>query len=443
MPAPSAASFQASDALLKRRDWLTILVVGIAHAASHFFQLVIPSLYASLGAEFGLDYARLGLLVSAFFVTSGLGQASSGFVVDRVGARPVLWFGLSCFVASGVLIGLANGYAMLFTAAVVAGVGNSVFHPADFSILNKRVSQARLGHAFSTHGLTGSLGWALTPVFITTLTLLFNWRVAAFGAAALVATVLLMTVLARRLLAGDIHEAGGRQGAAGAGQDKPGGRAPGRPDPAQAALPTGVLATIGALAARPALWGAFLFFGMTSVALSAVQNYTIPLLGKLYGLSAVTASTALSGYMVCSALGMIIGGFLVSATPRTERVVGASLCMAGLVLVVLALGWIPAWLAAPMVGLAGLCSGMSGPSRDMLIRSVTPKGALGSVYGLVYSGMDVGAALGPLAFGIMLDAGLGHGPWLAAGAAFAVGALLASLIARAARAPSQAWSKAA
>ncbi len=202
---------------------------------------------------------------------------------------------------------------------------------------------------------------------------------------------------------------------------------------AAAEVPSGVLGTLAALAARPALWGAFLFFAMTSIALSAVQNYTIPLLGQLYGLSSVSASSALSGYMVCAALGMIIGGFLVSATPRTERVVGGSLCMAGAVLVVLALGLVPDWLAAPAVGLAGLFSGMSGPSRDMLIRSVTPKGALGSVYGLVYSGMDVGAALGPLAFGLMLDAGLGHGPWLSAGLAFAIGALLASLIARAAR----------
>src|SRR5690606_18556902 len=79
-------------------DWKVISLVGVAHAGSHFFQLVIPSLYVSLAAAFGLDFAQLGLLVSIFFVISGLGQASSGFVVDRLGARPVLWFGLACFV---------------------------------------------------------------------------------------------------------------------------------------------------------------------------------------------------------------------------------------------------------------------------------------------------------------------------------------------------------
>lgn len=400
---------------LRRRDWQIILLIGVAHSSSHFFQLVLPSLYVSLGTEFGLDFARLGLLVSVFYVVSGLGQASSGFVVDRIGARPVLWFGLACFVLSAVLIGAANGYAMLMLAAAIGGIGNSVFHPADYSIINHRVSPPRLGHAFSLHGLTGNLGWALTPVFITTITLLANWRVAAFSAAALVAVVLLMTVIGRDLLGGAAPaEAGGKSAARPAAQES-------------------VWQTLAALLARPALWGAFLFFACTSIALSSVQNYTIPLLGQLYDLSKVAASSALSGYMVASALGMAAGGFLVSANSRTELTVTAALIMAGLTLVVLAMGWVPAGWAALVVGLAGFCSGVAAPSRDMLIRRVTPKGATGSVYGLVYSGMDVGSALGPLGFGLLLDAGMAHGPWVGAGVAFAAAALLAQWIAVQAR----------
>ncbi|OZI58050.1 MFS transporter [Bordetella genomosp. 1] len=403
---------------LRRRDWQTILLIGVAHASSHFFQLLLPSLYVSLGQEFGLDFARLGLLVSMFYVVSGVGQASSGFVVDRIGARPVLWFGLACFVLSAGLIGSANGYAMLMLAAVIGGVGNSIFHPADYSLINHRVSPARLGHAFSLHGLTGNLGWALTPVFITSITLLSNWRVAAFSAAALVALVLLLTVLGRHLLGGDEAPAGAR---ADAPQARP-------------AAPSGsALQTLRDLLARPALWGAFLFFACTSVALSSVQNYTIPLLQQLYDVSKVVASSALSGYMVASAVGMAAGGFLVSATPRTERTVTAALILAGLTLVVLALGWVPSTFAPAVVALAGFCSGVAAPSRDMLIRRVTPKGATGSVYGLVYSGMDVGSALGPLGFGLLLDAGLAHGPWVGAGIAFALAAILAQWIAIQAR----------
>ncbi|WP_373797726.1 MFS transporter, partial [Achromobacter insuavis] len=273
----TAASNLASDAAVRRRDWQIILLIGVAHASSHFFQLVLPSLYVSLGNEFGLDFARLGLLVSTFYVVSGIGQASSGFVVDRIGARPVLWFGLSCFVLSGLLIGSATGYTMLMAAAVVGGIGNSVFHPADYSIINHRITAPRLGHAFSAHGLTGNLGWALTPVFMTSITLLANWRVAAYSAAALVAFVLLLTVLGRHLL-------GGAEPAQ-ADDAKAGARAVPKPQ-------EGVLTTLATLLSKPALWGAFLFFACTSIALSSVQNYTIPLLGQLYDLSKVAASSA-------------------------------------------------------------------------------------------------------------------------------------------------------
>ena len=265
----SAANSLASDAAVRRRDWQIILLIGVIHASSHFFQLVLPSLYVSLGNAFGLDFARLGLLVSTFYVVSGIGQASSGFVVDRIGARPVLWFGLSCFVVSGLLIGSANGYAMLMAAAVVGGIGNSVFHPADYSIINHRVTAPRLGHAFSAHGLTGNLGWALTPVFMTSITLLADWRVAAYCAAGLVALVLLLAVLGRDLIGGP---------AAAEGDVAKAGTRP-------AAAQQGVLATLATLLSKPALWGAFLFFAFTSIALSSVQNYTIPLLGQLYDLS--------------------------------------------------------------------------------------------------------------------------------------------------------------
>ncbi|WP_447920803.1 MFS transporter [Achromobacter aegrifaciens] len=418
----TAANTLALDAAARRRDWKIILLIGVAHASSHFFQLVLPSLYVSLGNEFGLDFARLGLLVSTFYVVSGIGQASSGFIVDRIGARPVLWFGLTCFVLSGLLIGSATGYTMLIGAAVVGGIGNSVFHPADYSIINHRISAPRLGHAFSAHGLTGNLGWALTPVFMTSITLLADWRVAAYSAAGLVALVLLLTVLGRNLIGGTSPQEGHADAEAGKAAVKP------------AAKPQdSVLTTLATLLSQPALWGAFLFFACTSIALSSVQNYTIPLLGQLYDLSKVAASSALSGYMVASAVGMAAGGFLVSANPRTERTVMVALILAGLTLVVLALGLVPAALAAPVVALAGFCSGVAAPSRDMLIRRVTPKGSTGSVYGLVYSGMDVGSALGPLAFGLLLDAGLRQGPWVGAGVAFAAAAFLAQWIAVQAR----------
>lgn len=415
----TAAALNPSDdsPAVKRRDWTIISLIGAAHSCSHFFQLVLPTLYLSLAAEFGYDFVALGLLASAFFLVSCLGQASSGFIVDRVGPAPVLRFGLACFVASGVLIGLSGGYAMLMLAAVVGGAGNSVFHPVDYSIINHRISPQRLGHAFSAHGLTGNLGWALTPIFMAAIIHVANWRIAAFAAAGLVAFVLALVWLGRDLLAG-------KNEASAAG---PATESAVRPSLARQT----VAQTLATLLVQPALWGAFLFFAFTSMSLSAVQNYTIPMLGHVYGIDKVLAGTALSAYMVAAAVGMLAGGFLVGATPNTERTVAVSLVLAGVLLVVLASGSIAASFAVALVALAGFCSGVAAPSRDMLIRRVTPKGATGTVYGLVYSGMDVGSSLAPVGFGVLLDAGYSRGPWIGAAIGFIIAAALAMWVARA------------
>lgn len=406
-------------AMVRRRDWYIIALVGAAHACSHFFQLVIPTLYLSLAHDYGYDFAQLGLLASIFFLMSSIGQASSGFVVDRVGATPVLWLGLGCFVLSGLLIAGSNGYWMLAMAAAVGGIGNAVFHPVDYSILNHRVSPERLGHGFSTHGLTGNLGWALAPLYMAFFIQVSGWRTAAVAASILVAIVLVLTWLGRELLSGS-------EPVAKAPKEKTGNEAD------SSAL--GALHTLRTLVSQPALWGAFLFFVCTSISLSAIQSFTIPMLGTVYGVDKLLAGSALSSYMVAGAIGIIGGGFLVSSTPRSEITVFLSLVMAALCFMLLASGWMGPLSAMGMVAMAGFFSGVAGPSRDMLIRRVAPKGATGTVYGLVYSGMDIGASLGPVAFGLMLDHGLTRGPWMGAALSFFMAALLAMAVGRAATA---------
>ncbi|WP_341669352.1 MFS transporter [Alcaligenes sp. SDU_A2] len=394
---------------LGSQDWQVIGVVGIAHASSHFFQLILPTLYISLSQEFNYDFLTLGGLVTAFYLVSCLGQASSGFLVDRVGAVPVLKVGLACFVSAALLIGLANGYVMLLAAALIGGVGNAVFHPVDYSIINHRVSPARLGHAFSTHGLTGNLGWALTPVFITTLTIYFGWRIAVLAAAALIGAVLMLVLFNQHALAGTSPMRGAR--AARQPHKEP------------------IWTTLSTLLSRPALWGAFLFFAFATAAMAVVQNYTIPMLHTTYGIDKVVAGSALSGYMLASATGMLVGGFIASSTPRSELIVFVSLIVSGTLLLVLGAGWVAPASALFFVGAAGFCSGIASPSRDMLIRRVTPKGATGAVYGLVYSGMDVGSSLAPVGFGLLLDAGLSQAPWWGAAIGYWTAAGLAVYVA--------------
>src|SRR5690625_1537950 len=175
-----------SEQLQRRQDWLLSVLIGAIDGSSHFFQLVFPTLLLYLSHAFGFVSLLLGFLVRTFLFVFVVGQASSGFVVDRIGAMPVLHFGLLSFVVSGALIAASQNYWMLFAAAIIGGEGNSVFHPVDYSIINERVSPERLGHAFSVHGLTGNLGWALAPVFITTISMWAGWRAAALGAGVLV-----------------------------------------------------------------------------------------------------------------------------------------------------------------------------------------------------------------------------------------------------------------
>ena len=184
-----------------RHDAEVIGLVGLAHGTSHFFHLMLPPLFPWLMKDFNLSYTEAGLLMTTFFVISGIGQALAGFVVDKVGSRPVLFFGIGLLAFSGVILGLSNSYAMLLLTAAIAGLGNSIFHPADFTLLNRRVAQPRLGHAFSVHGLSGNLGWAAAPVFMAGIAAAAGWQAAGFAAAAVGAVVLSILFWRRSMLA--------------------------------------------------------------------------------------------------------------------------------------------------------------------------------------------------------------------------------------------------
>ena len=173
-----------------RTDVEVIGLVGLAHGTSHFFHLMLPPLFPWLMKDFSLSYTEAGMLMTVFFVVSGVGQALAGFVVDRVGARPVLFAGIGLLALSGIALGLATSYPMLMLAAAIAGSGNSIFHPADFTLLNRRVAQPRLGHAFSVHGLSGNIGWASAPVFMAGIAATAGWHAAGFAAAGVGALVL-------------------------------------------------------------------------------------------------------------------------------------------------------------------------------------------------------------------------------------------------------------
>ena len=365
-----------------RSDLRTISLIGFAHGTSHFFHLLLPPLFPWLMPEFGLSFTQAGAMMTVFFVVSGVGQALSGFVVDRVGPRRVLLAGIACFVLAGLLLSLANGYAMLLAVGALAGLGNCVFHPADFTVLNRKVSHARLGHAFSVHGLSGNIGWAIAPVFLTGIAAAAGWRAAALGAAALGALAWLVVWLGRDATQMEAADA----------KVSPGGTA----------------TTFGFLGAG-AVWMCFLFFLLVTTAFGALQNYATPLMQNVYGLPVAAAAATLSFFLLGGAAGIAVGGVLVSRGATHDRLIAASLSAAALVAVLIASGVLPAWSVSMAMGAMGFFGGIAGPSRDLLVRQAATarfgQQAFGRVYGFVYSGLDTGLAVSPLVFGPLMDAG--------------------------------------
>lgn len=404
----SSSTPAAAPAAPLAQDARTIGLIGLAHGTSHFFHMLLPPLFPAFIRDFGLSYSELGLLVTVFFVISGIGQALAGFVVDKVGARPVLFLALACFVGAALVAAGATGYGGLMLAASLAGLGNSPFHPVDFTILNKRVSQPRLGHAFSVHGITGNLGWALAPVFLAGITALSgSWRVAYVAAAVYALGVLLLMVIQREA----IDDRSGTW----AHETRAGGQPPAEEHPL-------------AFLKLPSVWLCFAFFFWTTAALSAIQSFASPALQQMFGLPLSVTAFVVTGYMLCGAAGMVVGGFLVARVDRLERTIGWAMAAAALLLLVAGTGWLPGVATAVLASIAGFGTGLAGPSRDMLIKRAAPPGATGRVYGTVYSGLDIGFALAAPAFGALLDHGHANGIFYGSAALLMMGVFSASLV---------------
>ena len=373
----STLNFPAASVPLKQ-DASVIGLVGMAHMISHFSQLLLAPLFPWLKTEFNVSYAELGFLMTIFFVVSCAVQAASGFVVDRFGPRPVLFAGLTLIGLAAFGYALSTSYWMLAAAAVLGGVGNGVFHPVDYTLLNRKVSAPRLGHAYSVHGITGSLGWALAPAMLVPLTLAYSWRVALVAAGVLAFAVLAVLLLNHDKLT--------------------------LPVAAPIKGPSAADSSFGFLKI-PAVWMCFAFFFWYAGVLSVIQTFAPEAARQLHDVPLPLVAMCLTIYMMLSAAGMVLGGFLASDPARCERIVGMGFSIAAGVALLLALGSFAAWLVPVLFGVMGFASGMAGPSRDLLVKRSTPDNASGRVYGVVYAGLDIGQAVTPLLFGLLMDHG--------------------------------------
>jgi MFS transporter, FSR family, fosmidomycin resistance protein len=386
----SARAMHSPPATL-RQDTRTIGLVSLAHSVSHFFHLILAPLFPWIRDEFSLSYAELGVVMSAFFVVSGIGQALAGFVVDRFGARPVLYAGLALMMFAAFGLAASHSYAALLLFSGLAGLGNGVFHPVDFSILNARIDKARLGHAYSVHGLSGSLGWAVAPLFLVGIAQASSWRTAVFCAGLVAAVVLVLVLVFRAWL------------------DTPAKLQAG-PAPVGVALDAKD-GTFAFLKLR-GVWLSFLFFLFYAIALGGVQSFATEAARQLHDVPVAWAAMCLSIYMVCAAAGILTGGFLVRDADNVERVISYGFGSAAVCALLIGLVPGPAVMVPLLMGVMGFASGVCGPARDLLVKRTTPANATGRVYGVVYSGLDVGMALAPALFGWMMDHQLPVWVWI-------------------------------
>jgi FSR family fosmidomycin resistance protein-like MFS transporter len=361
-----------------KKDATVIGLISFAHGMSHFYQLLLAPLFPFIKDELGVSYAALGFLVALFYALSALLQPLAGFVVDRYGARSVLLGGVAFFVAGIAVQAFAANYAMLAFGAALGGIGNSVFHPADFAILNARVSTARLGYAFSAHGVVGYLGYAVAPMFSVSIGAAFGWQAALLAGAVLGIGLLVLLLMNSRHLAIEVQ-------------------------PKKTSMRTEARVLFSA----PIVL-CFAYFTVFAAGLAGLQSFGVSAMVEQYRVAATVASSALTAYLVSAAIGILAGGFVAARATRHDFVAAAGMGINAAAILVIAMQLVPGAGIAAALAVAGFASGVVAPSRDLIVRASTPPGAAGRVFGFVYSGLDVGALATPVFYGWMLDNGLPH-----------------------------------
>jgi MFS family permease len=359
----------------RTRDVKVIGLVSAAHATSHFYQLVLPPLFPLLKDAFGAGYAELGIVMTLMYATSALMQTPAGILTDRIGPARVLIGGLGLYSAAVLLYGLAPSIWVLALLALAAGLGNCVFHPADYAIMTARVGASRLGRAYAVHNFGGSVGWAAAPIAVLTLTSVFGWRIALaiLGGLGLLLTLCLLWQSALLTTGAQPHRA--RKPKAG---------------------------SLDVFLSRPILT-CLAYFALLAVAWAGLQPFLPSALVSAFGVSVELASGALTTFLLGSAIGIFVGGVIADRIGRHELIVAAGLLTAALLSLSIGLIFMPVTALILCVALAGFTSGCTTPARDLLVRGATPAGATGRVFGFVYSGLDLGSAVAPPFLGLLLD----------------------------------------
>jgi MFS transporter, FSR family, fosmidomycin resistance protein len=366
------------------QDIKVISLVCFPHMMSHVYWLVIPPMFPILMSVYSLNYTQAGAIITAFAGVTTIAQTPVGFLVDRIGARTVLIGGLALEAVAIGLFGVATEYWHMLVLAGIAGIGHTVFHPADYAILSARVSEERMGRAFSIHSATGYVGFAIAPIFMTGVAALWHWRASflMIGIIGLLAALVLLTQSA------SLSDSGAKKKTD--KKDK---------DDAEAMTLQQGLKLILSLP----IMMCFLYFVLHQMGGGGVRAFLVAALNDMYGTPEVVAALALSAFTVGSVFGILSGGFVADRFgPRVTTAIATLIPAAAIIAM---LGWvnIEGFLLVALLALAGFLIGLLIPSRDLLLRSITPPGSMGKVMGFASTGSNLGGALIPLVLGYAMD----------------------------------------
>ena len=356
--------------------------VCFAHFVSHYYILLLAPLFIFVREDYGVSYTELGLALTAFHVVSTVLQTPAGFLVDRWSARYMLVAGLLIGAAAFAIAGLVNSFWVFVAMFALAGLGNTVYHPADYSLLGRYVPPERAGRIFSYHTFAGMLGNAAAPATLVYLHMVIGWRGAFLCAAALgvIAAIIMMMTSEP---AEPVKPAAKKKDEA----------------PAEAAFDAWKLLLSGPILAN------LLFFVLLAMSGGGLYNYLVVSLGALHGTPIAVANTALTGLLTMSAVGVLVGGMLTGWTKRHGVITSIGLLSTGTVCVLVGLIDFPALILIALCSSVGFFNGLTMPSRDMIVRAVTPPGAYGRVFGFVTTGFHLAGIVSPIIFGQMLDHG--------------------------------------
>ena len=351
----------------------TLAAVSTAHWVSHFHFTALPMLFPFLKEQLGVDYLELGFALTVFAVISGLTQAPMGYLADRIGARKVLLMGLTLGGFALIMLGLHLSYASLIVSAVLLGLANSVYHPADYAILSAHMDDARMGRAFSIHTFAGFLGGAVAPAIVAALVAITG------GYGALIVVGAVGPLVALLLIAVGIPDA--------SAADR---RIDGARAPRQSII-------------TPAIIVLTIFFMLLSLSNAGIGNFGVVALMSGYGASFSGANIALTAFLGASAIGVLAGGVLADRTRRHGQVAAACFAINAAIVLVIATINLPSLLLTAAMAAAGFLGGVIAPSRDMLVRDAAPPGAAGRAFGIVTTGFNLGGIVSPLLFGWIMD----------------------------------------